>query len=120
MARARSRIAPFAALGVAIAIAGAAAARPAMSVTPWKPRGISSAQFESHAAFDPLRTGELYFVRSSPSFEGWRILTSRCGADGWSAPRDAPFAGDGVEADPYFTADGTHPLLHLDALDATA
>jgi WD40-like Beta Propeller Repeat len=103
MASARSRIARLAAL--AIAIAGAAAARPSISVTPWRPRGISSPQFESHAAFDP-RTGDLYFVRSSPAFEGWRILTSRCGPDGWSAPRDAPFAGDGVEADPYFTADG--------------
>ena len=90
----------------ALALAAVAASAAAQSVTPWKPRGISSGQFESHAAFDPLRPGELYFVRSSPSFEGWRILTSRCGADGWSAPRDAPFAGDGVEADPYFTADG--------------
>jgi len=72
---------------------------------PWKPAGISSPQFESHAAFDPW-TGDLYFVRSSPAFEGWRILVSRCTANGWSAPREPPFAGDGVEADPYFSAEG--------------
>jgi hypothetical protein len=79
---------------------------PAMAaeVTPWKPAGISSPLFESHPAFDP-RTGDLYFVRSSPSFEGWRILVSRCTASGWSKPEPPPFAGDGLEADPYF-ADG--------------
>jgi hypothetical protein len=74
-------------------------------VTPWKPAGISSPQFESHAAFDP-RTGELYFVRSSPSFQGWRIFVSRCTPQGWSEPTPPVFAGDGVEADPFFTADG--------------
>jgi len=74
-------------------------------VRPWKPAGISSAKFESHAAFDP-RTGDLYFVRSSPQFTGWRILVSRCTGTGWSTPRPPAFAGDGVEADPYFTPDG--------------
>jgi WD40-like Beta Propeller Repeat len=77
----------------------------AEDAVPWKPARISSPQFESHAAFDP-RTGDLYFVRSSPAFEGWRILVSRCTAQGWSEPQPPAFAGDGVEADPYFTADG--------------
>jgi WD40 repeat protein len=74
-------------------------------VRPWKPAGISSSKFESHAAFDP-RTGDLYFVRSSPQFTGWRILVSRCTPTGWSKPEPVAFAGDGVEADPYFTSDG--------------
>jgi Tol biopolymer transport system component len=77
----------------------------AADVVPWKPAGISSPQFESHAAFDP-RTGELYFVRSSPRFTGWRIFVSRCTAAGWSTPQPPAFAGDGVEADPWFTPDG--------------
>ena len=77
----------------------------AAQVTPWAPPGISSAQFESHAAFDP-GNGDLYFVRSSPKFEGWRIFVSRCGAGGWSDPLPPVFAGDGVEADPWFTSDG--------------
>lgn len=72
---------------------------------PWQPGGISSPQFESHAAFDP-ETGDLYFVRSSPEFEGWRILVARCTPHGWSEPQPPSFAGDGVEADPYFTLDG--------------
>jgi len=74
-------------------------------VVPWKPAGISSPQFESHAAFDP-RSGDLYFVRSSPQFRGWRIVVSRCTAAGWSTPEPPAFAGDGVEADPWFTRDG--------------
>jgi hypothetical protein len=68
-------------------------------------RGVSSPQFESHAAFDPVN-GDFYFVRSSPSFEGWRILVSRCGPKGWSKPEPPAFAGDGVEADPYFAEKG--------------
>ena len=77
----------------------------APDVQPWKPSGIASPKFESHAAFDP-KTGELYFVRSSPQFSGWRILVSECGEAGWSQPRPPAFAGDGVEADPYFSSDG--------------
>lgn len=75
------------------------------SVTRWAPQGISSPLFESHAAFDPL-TGDLLFVRSSKEFRGWRILASHCGSKGWSEPQPAAFAAPGLEADPFFTADG--------------
>lgn len=74
-------------------------------VRPWKPAGISSPQFESHPAFDP-RTGDFYFVRSSPEFTGWRILVCQCTANGWTSPQLPVFAGDGVEADPWFNPDG--------------
>jgi Tol biopolymer transport system component len=74
-------------------------------VAPWSQQRISSAQFESHPAFDP-RTGDFYFVRSAPDFSGWRIFVSRCTANGWSEPQPPSFAGDGVEADPFFTPDG--------------
>jgi WD40-like Beta Propeller Repeat len=94
------------AAGLSAALAATLAlATPAEKVVPWRPARISSPQFESHAAFDPL-TGDLYFVRSSPSFEGWHILTSHCDGQGWSEPKAAAFGGDGVDADPYFTADG--------------
>jgi hypothetical protein len=76
-----------------------------LEVTRWAPAAIASGQFESHGAFDP-RVRDFYFVRSSPKFEGWRILVSHCGADGWSKPEPPAFAGDGVEADPWFTPDG--------------
>lgn len=74
-------------------------------VVPWSPARISSPQFESHAAFDPL-TGDLYFVRGNPEFSGWRILVSHPTSQGWSEPGPAAFAGDGVEADPYFAEGG--------------
>lgn len=86
-------------------ILGIAAPRAGAEVVPWKPAGISSPRYESHAAFDPW-TGDLYFVRSSPHFTGWRILRSSCTAEGWTEPEQAPFTGDGVEADPVFTSDG--------------
>jgi hypothetical protein len=90
------------------AATGPAATGPAASlrIEPWQPAAVSSDEFESHPAFDP-RNGDLYFVRSSTHFAGWRILVSRCAADGGrAAPVSPPFAGDGVEADPFFTADG--------------
>ena len=74
-------------------------------VEPWKPAGVSSPRYESHAAFDP-RTGEFYFVRSTPQFTGWRIMVSHCTSAGWSSPASPEFAGEGVEADPWFTPDG--------------
>ena len=87
------------------AASGPTSATPALVVEPWQPKGISSPQFESHPAFDPL-SGDFYFVRSAPDFTGWRILVSYCGPRGWGAPEAPPFAGDGVEADPFFTNEG--------------
>ena len=89
----------------AMAPVHAAADAPTTTVHPWSPPGVSSELFESHAAFDP-RTGDLYFVRSSKSFSGWRILTSHCDGTAWTKPVPAPFAADGTEADPWFTPDG--------------
>jgi hypothetical protein len=71
----------------------------------WTPAVISTAQFESHPAFDP-RTKDFYFVRSAPDFSGWKLLVATCGKDGWRAPAPPVFAGDGQEADPWFTPDG--------------
>lgn len=84
-------------------LAVAAAPTPAPRV--WSVPPVSTDQFESHPAFDP-RTGDLWFVRSSPQFRGWRLKVSRCTRSGWSTASDAPIAGDGVEADPWFSRDG--------------
>jgi hypothetical protein len=74
-------------------------------VQPWTPAGVSSEWFESHPAFDPVN-GDLYFVRSSKTFSGWRILTSHCDGSRWSTPVPPAFSAAGVEADPWFTPDG--------------
>lgn len=83
----------------------AVAAAPAPAPRVWSVAPVSTDQFESHPAFDP-RTGDLWFVRSSPQFRGWRLKVSRCTRSGWSTASDAPIAGDGVEADPWFSRDG--------------
>ena len=83
----------------------AVAAAPAPAPKLWSVPPVSTDQFESHPAFDP-RIGDLWFVRSSPQFRGWRLKVSRCTPSGWSAASDAPIAGDGVEADPWFSRDG--------------
>lgn len=84
----------------------AAATASMVAAEPWSPADVSTAQFESHPAFDP-RTGDLYFVRSSAEFTGWRILVSRCLDGRRAAAGPAPFSGAGVDADPVFTADGS-------------
>src|SRR5205085_12049305 len=75
------------------------------AVTRWTPPIISSPQFESHPAFDP-KTHDFYFVRSAPDFSGWKMFVSICNKYGWNEPAPPPFAGDGLEADPWFTPDG--------------
>ena len=88
---------------------------PSADVTPWKPAGVSSPQFESHPAFDPL-TGDFYFVRSSPSFEGWRILVAHCGPSGWSKPEPWPLAGRRVRGRSLVHRRRPHALVHLLAI----
>lgn len=81
--------------------------RPFLEAEP-RPAGlVTSEAFESHPAFDP-RNGDLYFVRSTPSFSGWKIMVARCVDGGWSEPVPAGFSGEGVDADPFFTADGRY------------
>lgn len=82
-------------------LAGCASA----GVERWSAAPVASNQYESHPAFDP-RTRDLYFVRSAPDFSGWRIFVSTCGRRGYAEPRPPSFAGDGAEADPFFTEDG--------------
>jgi hypothetical protein len=72
----------------------------------WSGSPVSTNQYESHPAIDP-RTRDLYFVRSTPEFSGWRIFVSSCERRRYGEPRSPSFAGaDGVEADPFFTPDG--------------
>jgi Tol biopolymer transport system component len=87
---------------------------PALSPVPeaaerWTPPTLATDQYESSPTFTPDGM-ELYFVRSDPRFQGWRVLWSRCGASGWTAPEEVPFAAPPpvVEADPFVTADGRY------------
>lgn len=102
----------FASLALCVVVGATLQAKtPPPKVEAWTPVGVSSDQFESHPAFDPVN-GDFYFVRSNPQFKGWRILVSRCGAEGWTSPQPATFSGDGVEADPWFAEEG-HTLYFI-------
>ena len=94
----------------AFPLVAALALQAASGPVPWQPPPVTSDRFESHPAFDPV-TGDVYFVRSSPQFTGWKMLVSRCGAGERAAAEPATFSGEGVEADPFFTADGRRFLF---------
>ena len=66
---------------------------------------VSTAMWESHPAIDPL-TGDLWFVRSTPSFSGWRVFVSRCKGGVLQTAVASPFAASGIEADPFFSRSG--------------
>lgn len=100
------RLALLAVLAVLQTVPGWAAGKgPKVAIERWELPGISSPLWESHPAIDPS-TGDLWFVRSDRTFSGWRILVSRCRDGHWSRPQDMPFTAPGIEADPYFSADG--------------
>jgi len=85
-----------------LALRGAAVTEP---VAQWTPPPISSPMWESHPAIDP-ETGDLWFVRSSPKFEGWKLYSSTCASRRLSTPAPRPIAGKGLEADPWFAPNG--------------
>jgi hypothetical protein len=105
-----------AATGAILLLAGAVSAHADGIVARWNPSPISSPQWESHPAFDP-RNGDFYFVRSTPAFEGWRLLVSHCTAAGWSEPERPAFASDAIEADPWFADDRTLYFISTRAFD---
>jgi len=76
-----------------------------LTVRHWEAPALSSDQWESHPAIDPI-TGDVWFVRSSPQFSGWHLMVARCTAHGLAAPERAPIAAPGLEADPFFADDG--------------
>lgn len=73
----------------------------------WGVAPIASDQYESSPTFTPDGR-ELYFMRSTPQFAQWRLLQSRCGADGWSDPQVPRFAATlpALDADPFVSIDG--------------
>ncbi len=90
---------------VLVIYSGIALGREPLHVERWVLPNVASPMWESHSALDP-RTGDLWLVRSDRNFSGWRLYTARCQGGQWSPPQPSPIAGDGLEADPWFTADG--------------
>jgi Tol biopolymer transport system component len=80
--------------------------RPISAPRVFAPREISTGDYESHPHFShDGRT--LYFVKLTPDFNFWTIVTSRFENGRWTEPEVAPFSGRWSDADPFVTADGS-------------
>lgn len=97
-----------------------AAPAPATEPQLLAPGVVSTGDYDSHPCFSPDGS-ELYFLKSTPSFDFWTIVVSSRGSKGWGPPHVAPFSGRYSDADPFLTADGRH-LYFISArpLDATS
>lgn len=89
---------------LALAFTAAQATNP-LPITNWQPPTISTPQWESHPAIDPL-TGDVWFVRSDTHFAGWRLWVSHCASGTLQPAIEVALAGEGLEADPFFADSG--------------
>ncbi|HEY7642782.1 MAG TPA: hypothetical protein VH814_23815 [Steroidobacteraceae bacterium] len=80
---------------------------PAPDATPkvLAPDVISTGDDESHASVFP-DGHTLYFLKNTPSFDFYTIVSSELRDGRWSRPQVAPFSGHYSDADIVFTADG--------------
>lgn len=101
---------PFGAEGASTARAPATPkspfAEPPATPTVLAPGVISTGDDESHAVLAPDGT-TLYYLKNTPNFDFWTIVTSRWQAGRWSEPKVAPFSGRWSDADPFITEDGS-------------
>lgn len=95
--------------GTLVAAAIWAAGVAAEPVSTWN-AALSSPLWESHPAVDPV-TGDIWFVRSSRDFSGWKLFRSSCRSGRLTEPAAETIAGPGLEADPWFTPDGRTMLF---------
>jgi Tol biopolymer transport system component len=71
---------------------------------------ISVGDYESHADFS-VGGDTLMFVKSNPDITKWTLCYSIYKDSKWSKPEVAPFSGQYMDADPYFTPDGKSLLF---------
>lgn len=71
----------------------------------FEPGLISVGDYESHADFS-VGGDTLMFVKSNPDISKWTICYSIRKNGKWSKPEVAPFSGQYMDADPFFTPDG--------------
>ncbi|HXU69184.1 MAG TPA: hypothetical protein VN947_07630 [Polyangia bacterium] len=85
-------------------------ARAALGVAPAEPRlllpgVVSTADDDCHATLSP--DGKtLYFLKDTPSFDLYTIVSVERRAGAWTRPRTVPFSGQYPDGDLAFTADG--------------
>jgi Tol biopolymer transport system component len=66
---------------------------------------VSVGDYESHADFS-VGGDTVMFVKSNPDVSKWTICYSLYKNGKWTMPEVAPFSGQYMDADPFFTADG--------------
>lgn len=97
---------PLAMAGLAVALAAAAATGRAETGPELFAPGLVSTGFDdSHLFFAP-DGNTLYFLRNTPDFMHWTVLTVRRKGNRWETPRIAPFSGRWSDADIFITHDG--------------
>lgn len=88
-----------------------ASATPIPTAVRFMGAGLNTGQDDAHVTFSPDGR-ELYFVRTTPDFAYWTILTSRFEHGRWTPPEIASFSGRWSDADPAFSPDG-HRLFFI-------
>lgn len=101
----------IAALLLAASVAAAeppyASRAPLQVPTVFAPGQISTGDFESHPAFTPDGI-TLYYLKASPNFSYWTMVSSAFRNGRWQAPAVVPWSGQYRDADPFLTPDGQH------------
>jgi len=91
---------------VSIALGGEAAAQSRDAPEIFAPGVVSTGFDDAHVAFTP-DGATMFFLRSTPDFMHWTIMTSRSAGSGWSPPQVATFSGQWSDADVFVTHDGS-------------
>lgn len=71
----------------------------------FEPGVVSTGHDDAHVAFDP-QGASLYFIRNTPDFAHWTILSAERTDHGWGNVELAPFSGRWSDADVFITKDG--------------
>ncbi|MGH8496780.1 MAG: TolB family protein [Gammaproteobacteria bacterium] len=69
------------------------------------PGTISTGDDESHPTLSP-NGNTLYYLKNTPSFDFYTIISSEWRDGGWSRPQTVPFSGRYADGDLVFTPDG--------------
>ena len=66
---------------------------------------ISTGDYEGAQEFSPDRQ-IIYYLKITPDFNFWTIVSSHFDNGKWTEPQVAPFSGQYIDGDPFITADG--------------
>lgn len=100
MKRAVFALFAFGAVSGALGVAVAQDAGPRL----FAPGLVSTGHDDSHLSFTP-DGASIFFLRNTPDFNHWTVLTAQRMGNSWNRPRVAPFSGRWSDADVFVTRD---------------